>query len=390
MSHLTSDCPVHGPDVRWGDDRSFARTRVALAAVARGADWVFGCMTLLVTLAVLAVIPVLNLISLGYLLEASARVARSERLRDGFVGIRGAALFGRAIVAGWLILWPARFALGLSRDAQWISPGSGAVLAWRVVFLGLALLGLAHLVFACARGARARHFLWPAPRRFKAWLAAPDGLAAAGGRLLQQGVAIGLPHYFKLGAMGLLSGLAWLAAPVGVLMLASFLPPAGGALLALLGGAGLVWVTLFLPFLQGRAALENRWAACFELGEAREMFGRAPLAFCVALSILLLFSVPLYLLKIEFPPREIAWLPSLAFVLFMLPARLITGWAIGRARRRQTECHWSSRWLGRMGMVGAATGYVLVVYLTQYLSWHGVLSLIEQHAFLVPAPVLRF
>jgi hypothetical protein len=32
--------------------------------------------------------------------------------------------------------------------------------------------------------------------------------------------------------------------------------------------------------------------------------------------------------------------------------------------------------------------YVFLVWLTQYLSWHGSLSLMEQHAFLVPAPLL--
>jgi len=32
--------------------------------------------------------------------------------------------------------------------------------------------------------------------------------------------------------------------------------------------------------------------------------------------------------------------------------------------------------------------YVLVVFFSQYTAWHGVLSLYEQHAFLVPVPFL--
>src|SRR6266446_4875043 len=72
-------------------------------------EWLCGAMTLIVTLAVLSVIPILNFLSLGYLLEASGRVARTKRLRDGFVGVRKAAIFGRIVVGAWLVLWPARF-----------------------------------------------------------------------------------------------------------------------------------------------------------------------------------------------------------------------------------------------------------------------------------------
>jgi hypothetical protein len=35
-----------------------------------------------------------------------------------------------------------------------------------------------------------------------------------------------------------------------------------------------------------------------------------------------------------------------------------------------------------------ALAYVIVVYAAPYLSWNGVWSLLEQHAFLVPAPLL--
>ncbi len=37
-------------------------------------EWIFGTLTLIVALAVLATIPVLQLLSLGYLLEVSGRV----------------------------------------------------------------------------------------------------------------------------------------------------------------------------------------------------------------------------------------------------------------------------------------------------------------------------
>src|ERR1041385_4875555 len=50
-------------------------------------EWLFGLVSLLATLALLAAIPIMNLIALGYLLDASGRVAKSGRVRDGFVDI---------------------------------------------------------------------------------------------------------------------------------------------------------------------------------------------------------------------------------------------------------------------------------------------------------------
>ena len=58
---------------------------VALATcrgVASGSEWLFGVLSLLLGLSMLAALPVLQLLSLGYLLESSGRVARTGRLRD--------------------------------------------------------------------------------------------------------------------------------------------------------------------------------------------------------------------------------------------------------------------------------------------------------------------
>ena len=98
--------------------------------------------------------------------------------------------------------------------------------------------------------------------------------------------------------------------------------------------------------------------------------------------------MPLYLLKIEIIPREAAWLPSLVFIVFIFPARLLTGWALGRAGRRLTPRHWFFRWTGRLPLLPAVAFYVLIVFFSQYTSWNGVWSLYEQHAFLVPAPFI--
>ena len=107
------------------------------------------------------------------------------------------------------------------------------------------------------------------------------------------------------------------------------------------------------------------------------------------LLVMLLGAIPLYLLKIEMIPREAAWLPSLVFVAFLAPARLLVGWAYARSGRRELPRHWAFRALGRLAILLTAPFYVLVVVLAQYTSWGGVWSLYEQHAFLLPVPFLN-
>ena len=144
-----------------------------------------------------------------------------------------------------------------------------------------------------------------------------------------------------------------------------------------------------LPFLQVRYAVEGKASALFSPRVVRDRFRRAPWAFAFALMALLLASVPLYLLKIEMIPREAAWLPSLVFVVFLAPARLLVGWAYARSCRRDLPRHWFFRLLGRLAILVVAVFYVLVVFISQYTSWGGVWSLYEQHAFLLPAPFLN-
>jgi len=136
-------------------------------------EWLCGALTLTVTLAVLSVIPILNFLSLGYLLEASGRVARTKRLRAGFVGVRKAAVFGRIVVGTWLILWPLRFIASMEKDAKLIADGSVAR-GWRIAFFIFGALSIGHIVWACLRGGKLRHFLWPAPIRFIKWLRTSD------------------------------------------------------------------------------------------------------------------------------------------------------------------------------------------------------------------------
>lgn len=362
--------------------------RRATRAIGSGLDWVFGLISLVIGLAVLSIVPFLNFLSLGYLLNASGRVAATGKLRNGFVGVRKASMLGSFFLGTWIIFLPVRIISGLWKDAELVAPGSATAGRWHLALLILTALTVLQVVWACLRGGRLRHFLWPAPIRLVRWLATPDKFVTIRNAVVNYVVSLRLPFYIWLGARGFLGALLWLAIPVGTMIFASrFAPANGGAILSLLGGFLLTIVVLHLPFLQAHFALENRFSALFAVRTVRAMFKRAPWAFWLSLFITLLFALPLYLLKIELPPREIAWLPSLLFVVFIFPARLLVGWAVARANRRETPRHWFFRWTSRFALIPIVVFYVFFVYLTQYLSWNGSMSLLEQHAFMVPAPL---
>ena len=359
-----------------------------LARLGAAIDWIFGLAALVGALAAFSVIPLLNFLSLGYLLHVSGTVAKTGRLRDGFIGVRKASALGSAVAGIWLVLWPARLIAQVWRDADLIAPGSPTANLWRVILIGASLLTLAHIAWAFVRGGRLWHFLWPAPLRLLRWLRSPDKSVAGVSRLGVWLVELRLPFYFWLGLRGFVGALAWLIVPVGLLLVATQLPTGGALLVSLPSLLLLTVVAVHLPFLQAHFAETGRFAALFEWREDRSRFRRAPLAFWIALLVTLLFAIPLYLLKIELTPKELAWAPSVLFVILIFPARLLTGWATNRSLRRDTDRHWSVRWLGRLAIVPVALAYGIAVFLNPFISWNGIYSLLEQHAFLVPAPLM--
>jgi hypothetical protein len=371
---------------RFGDRRLLATAYRIIGAIASAAEWFFGLIALVLGLSMLAALPLVQFASLGYFLESSARVARTGRLRDGFIGVRRAARVGGLATAIWLTLVPAWLVSSYAHSAQLIDPGGPVARSWRVGLVVVTAVSLLHIATSCARGGRFRHFLWPVGHPF--WLCRQlrDGVLYREARdsLWAFVAALRLPYYFRLGLVGFLGTLAWLIVPA-ILIGATQRFPVLGALGALL----LAFIVPFLPFLQVRYAVEGQVSALFSRRAIRDRFRRAPWAFAFSLLVLLVAAIPLYLLKLEMIPREAAWLPSLVFVVFLAPARLLTGWAYARSQRRDRPRHWLFRVLGRLAIIPTAALYVLVVFLAQYTSWGGVSSLYEQHAFLLPVPFLN-
>jgi hypothetical protein len=353
-------------------------------------EWLFGLACLLVGLAVLASVPVLQFLALGYLLESSGRIARKGRLRDGFIGIRGAARIGGFILGPWLWLLPIRLSADLWYDAWLIDPQSAAARGWSIGFTLLTVAILIHIAWAWLRGGRVRHFLWPAPVRLVKTLPRLGGqLSQKADELWEFAAQMRVPYYFWLGLRGFAGAIVWLFVPTLLLIAAPrFDEPGAGVLFGLLGGVLMAAVLLYLPFLQTHFAAENRFWAFFEWQRVRAMFRQAPLAFWCSLFITLLFALPLYLFKIEIIPREALWLPGLVFISFIFPARLLTGWAVGLANRREKPRHWVFRWMARLAAVPVVVVFTFILFMTQYISWYGAASLFEQHAFLTPVPFL--
>jgi hypothetical protein len=350
-------------------------------------EWVFGVGILIVGLSVLASLPILQFLSLGYLLEATGRVARSGRLRDGFPGVRKAARVGSIVLGTLLSVAPLQILSSYYISAQVIDPNGPAARGWKFGLTVVAGFVAVHVALDCARGGKLRHFVF-GPISFlinSLWLLRRlwrgGSYSAARDAVWDFAMGLRLPYYFWLGFRGFVGAFAWLVVPVTLLVLGRFFAPLG-----FLGAFLLMVVLMYMPFLQAQFACENRLRAHFNLRGARQAFRRAPWACALAFFLTLLFAVPLYLLKIEYVQREIMWLEGIFFIAFMFPARVLTGWAFGRARQRSEPRHWFFRWTGRFAMVPITVVFVILLFFTQYLSWGGIWSLYEQHAFLLPVP----
>lgn len=181
----------------------------------------------------------------------------------------------------------------------------------------------------------------------------------------------------------------WTCVPVSLMIIgerAQDFEPA--ALVGLIGAVSMSAVMLYLPMLQILLAVRNRFSAMLDVRSIRGIFARAPWCCAGSLVVLCLLAIPLYLLRIEAPPRELLWLPSMVFVLLMLPAKLLIGGAMGLGSRRPAKRHWLLRWPAKFVALAGVLVYVGALYVAQFVAWQGAFVMYFQHAVLVPAPLL--
>ena len=372
----------------------------------------FRVVSLVTLLAVLTAIPVLQLIAFGYLLNVAGRLAGGGTFRDSLPGLPQAGQIGLAALGLGLASLPTQLLAHWESVAVLIQPDSDSAVVLRLVAIAASAAALVYLMGAWALGGRFADYGWPISFCWRpkqglqrlanrsAWLTLPD-------RLWDFTVSLESPKYFWLGLRGVVGTLIWMI-PAFVII-ASFRE--GESILAGLAGtlalAALGISMLYLPMLQAHFANENRMSALFDVRVIRDDFSAAPWAWLAAMLLtLLVFPLPLYLLKIEATQRELIWLPCLVFVAFMLPARISTGLALRRCQRKRLQSHsdsnrdpqaigdlhsrslWPtvSRWSVRILMPLVVAIYLGVVYVSQYTSWDGLGTWVAQHAVLIPVP----
>ncbi len=342
-------------------------------------------MSLTVLLAIVAAIPIVQLVSLGYLLRAAANLSAGQPWRTA---LPGAVLAGRILTFAlfaalmWLPVW---LVTDLSYSVQLLRPGTAQATVWRALAFAVAFGWLAHVTWAAMRGGRWWHLLWSRPIRFvceiwrpRTWSRAADDLWS----LFERSRCVEL---WWLGLRAALGAFVWLAIPVSLMIIGLRAEHIEiHALLGLIGAISLTWVMLYLPFLQILMAERNRYAEVFNVREVRRRFRHAPLAMGLSLIALFALSIPLYLLRIEATPEQLTWLPSLFFVALMFPSKLLLGAAMGYGARRPKPRNFVLRWSARLLCVAASLTYVGALYIAQFVAWQGVYVMYFQHAVLVP------
>ena len=368
-----------------------ARTGVACLLSATWLAWcvrsLFGIASLVVLLAVVAAIPGVNILALGYLLEVEGRVARSGRLRDAFPLIDLAPRLGSIALGVLLCVFPLQLLAGAAADARLINPGSTADRNLHLLVQVASIVLTLHLCLALARGGSLTCFIRPIKNL--RWL---SSRVTSGQYWTQAEAAVRdflsgwrLKYHFWLGFRGYAGALLWLVLPTA--LFASATKTEGLPLfLMVIGGVLLMLVLSWVPFLQAHYAAENRWGAMFELRKVRALYRHAPFSWLVTLLVTLALSLPLYLFTIVLPPGDVAWLVTLVFIVSIYPARVVTGWAYHRAVTRERPAPRLLLVFTRLLTVPLLGFYVFLLFFTQLIGERGKAVLFEHHAFMLPSP----
>ena len=275
-----------------------------LRAIAWLARMAFGIVSLIFLLSVVAAIPLVNFLALGYLLEVEGRIARTGKLRYAFPLLDLAPRIGSIALGIWVCVVPIRLLASAAADARLIDPGSTVDGVLHSLTLVAAIAVALHICLALARGGGIGCFCrpikngrWLLRRLFDAeyWKRAERAV-----RDFIRGLR--LKHHFSLGFRGFLGAALWLVVPTILYSSLENTEEVREVFVALVGGLLLLLVFAWMPFLQARFAAENHFRAMFELRTVRELFRRTPVAWLFALVIVYTLALPLYLFKIILPP----------------------------------------------------------------------------------------
>ena len=183
----------------------------------RSFEWLFGVLSLVLGLSMLAALPIVQFLSLG-LLPGIVREGRADRGEFGTVSWAFARLPEWAESrpeSGFRLCRP-----GLPEptpgSAELINPGGRSAIFWRIGLVVVTVLAMLHIGVSCLRGGRIRYFLWPFGQPVLAGATAAARRAVHRGPRRALGVRGELAHSLLLSAgVGRVLGHAGLAGDSG-------------------------------------------------------------------------------------------------------------------------------------------------------------------------------
>jgi hypothetical protein len=342
-------------------------------------------------LAIVAAIPGLNLLTLGYLLDPQRRVATSGRLRDGFPLLVLAPRLGTVCFFTLLFMIPIRlFATRVSDAAVLLGPEHPRVQGMLVFLRIVQTMAGVHILLAIARGGRWSCFLRPFKNVIWCWrrMATREGRSAWDADIQQIIDVVRPVRHFVIGLKAFLGSIVWLLIPTGLLV--SYAAPDRDeplfGLLAFLGGVLMIPVAAWLPLLQVHQAVTGRFRSIFEVRAARSAINGAPLKWVIASILLYALTLPLYLAKIQLPPDDALLLATPFFILLIYPGRLLIAWTYASGMHQPRPVVWPLRWSLKLLMIPVLGSYAGFLFLTPFVSELGRTAPLENQAFLSPVP----
>lgn len=390
----------------------------------RSAFWAihvaFGTVCLILILAILAAIPGLNILTLGYLVEPQRRVALSGQIRDGFPLLALAPRLGMIVFVSGLLLIPVGIQAARVSDASVILGESSDVvrgmslnlrrLEWLTATV--ILLYIASTFHAAGQqdtdlksdpSLVRRSVRWLVRGRFITWIFRPvTDIVRIVWRLrrregwteLMDGIENVLNlvkpvQHFWLGLKAFFGAVLWLLIPTGLVV--AYSSPGRTApifgILSFLGVLLLIPVTAWLPQLQVHQAVTGRFRSIFSISAARQVIRNAPFSWMITTILLFVMTFPLYLAKIRLPPADAMWLITPFFIVLTYPTRILVAWAYHRGTFKfEDKANFFLRWGCRLVMLPLLFLHAGFVFFTPAISELGKNAPLEHQAFLGPVP----
>ncbi len=357
----------------------------------RFAKWLiqglFGLTSLVFFLAIIAAIPLINILALGYLLDAEGRVARTGKITQGFPLLPQAKRLGGMAIGMLVFLLPLKYLGSFSSDAKIIDPHSSTSQVLELITLFVASVVFAHLLFALGRGGSLSCFFRPIKnvKWMVAHVRSHNYLIQASASVREFVASLRLVENFKLGFWGVLGVLMWTFLPT---LLFAYADSTEGfpILVTLTGGLLLILIATWIPILQAGYACEGKFSAYRQLKQARLYFRRTPMLWTLAFLIGYALSLVLYLFKIVAPPQDGLWMMTIVFITAIYPARLFIAWVFARAQRVETVPNFLWRWLWSLTSIALCSFYIFLLFFTRDIGANGKLVLFEQPLLMIPSP----